>query len=197
LYAALMKQPPAGQGEVWYEFAAVQLLAGDAQGYRETCRRMLTLPPSAARLRPFFLARTCTLASGLFDNPALPMLLWSEDAYREARVFSSLRVQGAVQYRAGHEREAVPLFERSLQAEPKRGAAVLNWLWLSLAHNQLGDHDEARRELDEASAWLDSLGNEIPANADALLKLDLHNWLEANVLHREAELAIGSSGEKK
>jgi hypothetical protein len=69
----------------------------------------------------------------------------------------------------------------------------LNWLWLAIAHQRLGEHDEARRRLDQAATWLDSLGDGMPANAESMLKLHLHNWLEANVLRKEAEMAIGSS----
>jgi hypothetical protein len=87
--------------------------------------------------------------------------------------------------RAGRYREAPPLLEKSLRAEPKPGAAVLNWLWLSLACQKLGRGAEARRWLDQTGDWLARQGTELPADARAL-GLHLHNWLEAHVLRREA-----------
>jgi serine/threonine-protein kinase len=43
------------------------------------------------------------------------------------------------------DQQAVPLFEKSLQADPKSGRSVLNWLWLALANQRLGKAEEARR----------------------------------------------------
>jgi hypothetical protein len=85
--------------------------------------------------------------------------------------------------------ESVPLFEQSLRANFKRGAAVLNWLWLALANHRLGKSEEAHRWLNKAHAWLDQSRNGMPAQAEEL-GLHLHNWLEAHVLRREAEALI-------
>jgi hypothetical protein len=84
----------------------------------------------------------------------------------------------------------MPLFEESLQADPKSGRAVLNWLWLALAHQRLGKPAEARRWLDKAQGWLDQYREGLPAHAEEDLGLHLHNWLEAHVLRREAEALL-------
>jgi hypothetical protein len=84
----------------------------------------------------------------------------------------------------------MPLFEESLQADPKSGRAVLNWLWLALADRRLGQAEEARRWLDKAQAWLDQYRDGMPARADEELGLHYHNWLEAHVLRREAEALL-------
>jgi tetratricopeptide (TPR) repeat protein len=80
---------------------------------------------------------------------------------------------------AGRFQEAVPLLERRLRANPKPGAAVLNWLWLALAHQQLGKAEEARRWLGKAQVWLDQYRDGMPARAEAEGGMHLHNWLEA------------------
>jgi tetratricopeptide (TPR) repeat protein len=90
-------------------------------------------------------------------------------------------------YRAGRVQEAAPLFEQSLRANPKPGAAVLNWLWLALAHQRLGKAEEARRWLAKAQTWLDQYADGLPARAEQESGLHLHNWLEAHVLRQEAE----------
>jgi hypothetical protein len=93
-------------------------------------------------------------------------------------------------YRVGRFKQAVPLFEQSLRADPKPGCAVLNWLWLGLAQQRLGQSVEARRWLGKAQAWLDQYRGGMPARADEELGLHLHNWLEAHVLRREAEALL-------
>jgi tetratricopeptide (TPR) repeat protein len=93
-------------------------------------------------------------------------------------------------YRAGRYQEAVPLFEQSLKADATPGRAVVNWLWLALAQQRLGKTEEARRWLGQAQAWLDQYRDGMPARAEQELGLHLHNWLEAQVLRREAEALL-------
>jgi hypothetical protein len=90
----------------------------------------------------------------------------------------------------------VTLFEQSLQADATPGRAVLNWVWLALAHQRLGHSEEARRWLGEAQAWLDQYKDGMPAHANEKLGLHLHNWLEAHVLRREAEALIRPAEER-
>ena len=70
----------------------------------------------------------------------------------------------------------------------------MNWLWLALAHQRLGKAEEARRWLGKTRAWLDQYRDGMPARAEEELGLHYHNWLEAHVLHREAEALIPSTG---
>jgi tetratricopeptide (TPR) repeat protein len=98
---------------------------------------------------------------------------------------------GALAYRAGKFQDAVPIFEKSLAADARPGAAVLNWLWLSMANERLGKTDEARRGLSQAQVWLDQFKAGRPADGERKLGLDLHNWLEANVLRREGQRGLG------
>ena len=46
-------------GDLWFEYAAAQLLAGDRPGYRRTCAHMLARCPKL--MRPYLVARACTL----------------------------------------------------------------------------------------------------------------------------------------
>jgi hypothetical protein len=139
-------------------------------------------------------ARACTLAPDAVAEASLPGRLAREELQGSARQFWSLTEQGALAHRAGRFRQAVPLFDQSPQAEPKAVRAVLNWLWLALAHQRLGEAEEARLWLGRAQAWLDPYGDGMPARADAELGLHLHNWLEAHVLRREAEALIQPKG---
>jgi tetratricopeptide (TPR) repeat protein len=137
-------------------------------------------------------ARACTLASNSVADESRVDRLADDELRGSAQQFWSLTEQGALAYRAGRFRDSVPLFERSLQANPHPGAAVVNWLWLALSDERLGKTDDARRWLEKAQVWLDPYHDGMPSNAQADFGLDLHNWLEANVLRREAEALLPS-----
>ena len=184
------------EGESWFEYAAVQLLAGDVQGYRRACSFMLEQSLTNRRIRPYHAARACTLASGIDEKANLlrAATLAADELQNHAGEFWSLTERGALAHRTGRSHEAVPLLERSLQAENKPGVAVLNWLWLALVHRQLGQLDQANRWLSTAEKWLDRQGDSMPSDAKDK-GLHLHNWLEAHVLHRQTgESRTGSVG---
>jgi serine/threonine-protein kinase len=187
-YAQLLNNKPPLDGEVWFEYAAVQLLSGDRAGYRQSCKVMLNAGRDK-KLRPFLVARACTLA----PLPGIDLVLASAVSAAELKASESESwsptVQGALCCRTKRFKEALPLFERSLRLQNRPGVAVLNWLWLALAHHQLGQTAEAHSRLEMAGAWLDSLGSELPANADSYY-LHRHNWLEAQILRREAEALL-------
>src|SRR5262249_44332941 len=86
-------------------------------------------------------------------------------------------------------RRSLPLFAQSIKVEPRPGAAVLNWLWLALAHHGLGNDVEARRHFKKGDDWLSRVGDHFPTRAESL-RLDRHNWLEAHILRREAAILL-------
>ena len=184
-------------GEFWFEYAAVLLLSGDRPGYARACARMIERGGKAPNVRAYHVARACTLASDAVADAALPGRLAKAELKTHTREFWSLTEQGALAYRASRFGESVPLFEQSLRANAKPGAAVLNWLWLALADQRLGKTDDARRCLEKAQKWLDQCRDGLPANAEMIYGLLLHNWLEANVLRREAEALIPSFSRKQ
>jgi tetratricopeptide (TPR) repeat protein len=195
-YARFVNDAPLSDGDVWYEYAAVQLLSGDRQGYYQTCQRVLAGAGKAAEMRPYLAARLCTLGANSLEVTQLSATVSARELTQFATKFWSLTERGALDCRTSRFREAVPLFERSLRAESKPGAAVRNWLWLALAYHHLGEREQARRWLDKAGTWLDAVGGELPVGAELIFGLHLHNWLEANVLRREVEALISVSSAK-
>jgi tetratricopeptide (TPR) repeat protein len=183
---------PMESGHFWFESAAVSLLSGDRPAYTTICARLIERCGKARSLRSYHVARACTLAPDAVANASLLGRLAEKELKDSAREFWSLTEQGALAYRAGRFQQAVPLFEQSLQADPRPGRAVLNWLWLALANHRLGKAEEARRWLNKAQAWLDQYRDGMPARAEEEFGLHLHNWLEAHVLRREAEALIPS-----
>src|SRR5262249_55665619 len=132
----------------------------------------------------------CTLAPDSVENAALPGQRADNELKKAQGAFWSLTEQGALAYRAGRYDQAATLFERSLQADNKPGRAVLNWLWLSLVEHRRGKPAEARAWLEKATKFLDQFPQGIPEKEDDR-GLHLHNWLEAQVLRREAERTLG------
>jgi serine/threonine-protein kinase len=177
----------ATDGHFWFEYAAVLVLSGDRTGYSSTCSRMIDQCGKASNVRAYHVARACTLAEGPIGDMSLARHLAETELKANARHFWSLTEQGALHYRAGRYQEAVAQFEQSLRADAKPGRAVLNWLWLALAHERLGESDDARRWLAKAEVFLDGYRDGLPLGADDATAMDLHNWLEANVLLGEAE----------
>jgi tetratricopeptide (TPR) repeat protein len=189
-YARAFKDSPTDDGHVWFESAALALLSGDRPGYVRACAHLIEAYGKAGGPRAYHVARACTLAPDAVGEAALPGRLAEKELQDHAGAFWSLTEQGALAYRAGRFRQAGPLFEQSLRADPKAGRAVVNWLWLALAHQRLGEAKEARHWMAKAQAWLDQYGDGLPARADEELGLHLHNWLEAHVLRREAEALL-------
>jgi tetratricopeptide (TPR) repeat protein len=195
-YARALKLSPTDDGHFWFEYAAVLLLSGDRRGYAKVCAGMVERFGRAPDLRAYHVARACTLAPDSVPDVTRPGHLAQKELTSQAGEFWSLTEQGALAYRAGRFQQAVPLFEQSLRADPKSGRAVLNWLWLALAHQRLGKAAEARRWLGKAQTWLDQYRDGMPARAEGELGLHLHNWLEAHVLRRESEALLGTKPAK-
>jgi tetratricopeptide (TPR) repeat protein len=193
-YARNLTRGPTEIGNLLFEYAALSVLSGDIPAYARACARMSESSGKKGGPRPYHVARACTLASGAVADLSLPDRLAEKELKASGREFWSLTEQGALAYRAGRFQQAVPYFEASLRADSSPGRAVLNWLWLALAEQRLGNADEARRWLNRAQAWLDQYRDGMPARAFEEVGLDLHNWLEAHVLRREAEALIPSKG---
>jgi tetratricopeptide (TPR) repeat protein len=189
-YARSLTRGPTDDGHFWFEYAALSLLSGDRSGYTRACAHMLDACGKKGGPRAYHVARACTLAPDAVADLGVPGRLAQKELAGQAGEFWSLTEQAALHYRAGRFKEAVPLLEQSLRADRHSGRAVLNWLWLALAHQRLGEAREARRWLRKAQEWFDQYGDRMPDRAEEELGLHLHNWLEAHALRREAEAVI-------
>jgi len=191
-YAETLELAPTDDGELWFEYAASQLLAGDWPGYRRACGHILARC-QASKMRSYLAARVCTLAPDSADDPELPGRLSQGELQRCKNEYWSFTEQAALHVRAGRMQQATPLLEVSLRIDGRPARAVLNWLWLALAYQKQGKAAEARRWLDKAANWLNQQGGQMPTD-DRIMGSHLHNWLEAHVLRREAEALIQPTG---
>jgi serine/threonine-protein kinase len=191
-YARALKRSSTNNGHFWYEYAALSLLANDRSGYTRACSHLIETADKPGGPRGYHVARACTLAPDAVRDASLPGRVAANELRASATQFWSLTEQGALAYRAGKIEESATLFEQSLKADGQPGRAVVNWVWLALAEQRLGKTDEARRWLEKAQSFLDHYRDGLPPRADAETGLHYHNWLEANVLRREAEAALSS-----
>jgi hypothetical protein len=186
-----MELEPTDDGDLWFEYAAAQLLAEDRPGYRRTCAQMLTRCQPKGPLRSYLVARACTLAPDSIDNPREPFLEFAAQLDNNGE-FWALTEKAALLFREGQASLAIGYAGRSVVADGRPGRAVLNWLWLALAYQKLGNPKEANRCLEKASDWLDQQGGRMPRNSFQM-GMHLHNWLEAHVLRKEAEARLRES----
>lgn len=186
-YRSLLPSAP-DDGEFWFEVAAVSLIAGEPRDFERTRDSMLERHTSK-NFRPFLVARAVTLAPVPIDLVNTVAAVIEREPPRDSLTYWALTEQGAVLCRSGRPADAIQLFERSIASEPLEGRAILNWLWLAIANHQLGRTEESARWHAAGVAWLDALDGRMPDNA-AGLGLHLHNWLEAQVLRREADVLL-------
>jgi serine/threonine-protein kinase len=188
-YAEGMELEPTDKSEVWFEYAAAQLLAGDRPGYRRTCAHMLARCQPTGPMRPYIVARACTLAPDSTADFSQPLQLSAKELEGNEAQFWALTEEAALCSWTSRPSEAVRLLERSLAADGRPGRAVVNWLWLALANQKMGNPTEARRWLDKAAHWLDQQGGQMPVET-ATMGSDRNGWLEAHVLRQEAEARL-------
>jgi hypothetical protein len=100
-----------------------------------------------------------------------------------------LHSQGLAQLRAGRAEPAVKRFRAAIAAGED---SPRNWIGLALAHSGLGQLDEAGRWYDKAARWMASKESEFSdRNAHPAPPTYITDWLEAQVLRREADTLVG------
>jgi WD40 repeat protein/tetratricopeptide (TPR) repeat protein len=172
------------------QFALALLLSGDRSRWRETALAALAKHGKTKDARTASsVARLCVLA------PLDPRA--TSDAVRLARQAAEGKeaqswhrhVLGLAYLRAGKEKEAAKWLHEALKGGEK--TLAVNWLALALVEKRRGKDREAREWLRKATDWLDKALREMPAEEAVLPALHVNEWLEALLLRREAEAALG------
>jgi tetratricopeptide (TPR) repeat protein len=196
-YAQVVERQPDADAHFWFEHACLRLLAGDAAGHAKVCAALLERGEQKKDLRPFLVARACTLAPlAASDTERATRLAAGE--LKDPTAFWSLTEAAALEVRAGRCDKAEILLRRCLKDNPNWDGIILARLWLALALHGQGKDDEARKELAPALVQLDRWGKQMPAQTmPGHIGLHLHDWLEAQVLRREAEELLKKKPEVK
>ena len=129
----------------------------------------------------FVLARSCAVARKSAVDPAR-VVQWANQAVAGAQPGWYFHALGLAHYRAGQFDEALQSFAKA--NVETWGYRELNSFGLALVHHRLGDADEAWRCFDKGVQWLEREG---PLSPEQPAKLFPQDWLEAQLLRREAE----------
>jgi len=164
---------------LWFEFAAVTVLAGDTRAYSSILASMLDRQESLG-LRRFLVARACTLAAASGQEVARAAKLGMQELDQYADHHWSLTQRAALLCRDGRPREAIPILERSLESSSEPKHRIVTWAWLARAHLSLGEQVTAKTWLAKAAVWLDQSDTRPEG-------IHVHDWLEAQILRREVE----------
>jgi serine/threonine protein kinase len=172
-----------------------ELLADDRAGYRRTCAQMIARRQPHGLMRPYLVARACTLAPDATDDPARSLEALKQFDGNPTEYWAYTE-QAALHARMNQPSKAAWYAESSMVVDGTPGRGVLNWLWLSLAHQKMGNVNESRRWFDKAANWLDQQDGRMPLEQPCL-RLDRHNWLEAHVLRREVKALLSKEQDSR
>jgi WD40 repeat protein/tetratricopeptide (TPR) repeat protein len=179
--------PMAPDSEECIEYACLQLLVGDDQGYRAflrevQCRAGRIDDPYVA----YVLARAAVVAPAPVVEPGR-VTRWAERAVASSLNGWNLHTLGVAHYRAGHLDAAIRWLEESNATDWGEQGRMQNRLVLAMAHHRLGHAAQARALLDEVARWWKALE---AARTDGAVTMPLTDWLPLQLFRREAETLI-------
>jgi tetratricopeptide (TPR) repeat protein len=177
----------------WYQSAPLHLYLGDVDGYRRRCREMLRRvgqtdnPMIAERTAKVCLLRPDAVADPKVVQQLAQRTVTGTEKYPYYGWFQLAK--GMAEYRAGHWEQAIHWLEES-QKRPYSSqgpSKALAGLFLSMAHERLGQADEVRQALRQAKALIDAELQRWKADDADQINED---WLKAVIVRAEAEALV-------
>src|SRR5207245_1491470 len=110
----------------------------------------------------------------------------------------SLNTLGAALYRPKRFEDCIKKLDEAIKVHGKGGTAA-DWLFLAMAHHQLGHAEEAKKWLAKAQQWIDQAAQEKP-RGEAILLAVTPSWaerLELKLIRAEAEALLKEGQVKK
>ena len=191
--------------------AMIELASNNLAGYRHACAKLITLYDSSYDLKSVdAVGWTCALgANAVADQDAMSKLVAKlVPEGPEHPIY--LQTVGAANYRAGQFEDAASRLNEGIQGQQKLSASTkspkpvanpktaegnaFDWLFLAMAHHRMGHLDEAKAFHDKATRWLAASTRDKPVDETFGPRILWQNWLELQVLSREAEALL--DGEK-
>jgi eukaryotic-like serine/threonine-protein kinase len=188
----------------WYCHALLRLYVGDADGYRQVCRRMrerfrgTKLPHFAA-----YAVRTSLLAPDA-DAEFARLLEQAQNALATGPADGwVVYTLGLAHYRAGQHEQAIRRLREPLAGVAGWPARAISYPVLAMAHHRLGQTAEARQALDQAAKAIDQWARDMYQSqrghwvnhlgAGAIWPIAWCDWLECQLFYREAKALIDGS----
>ena len=117
-------------------------------GFRLACEGNPDDPDS-----PNYLARfLATCPDALFRDPAQAVALAAKAVAQAPRDGAYWNTLGIAQYRAGDWKAAIQALETSMPL--RSGGNGFDWIFLAMAHWQLGDQEQAHKQYDQTVQWM-------------------------------------------
>jgi eukaryotic-like serine/threonine-protein kinase len=189
---AVERQAPTSTN-AWYSYALLCLHAGDADGYRRTCRHMAA--QFAGTTNPIFcdeVARACLL----LDNPVMErqaLVALAERAAAGGKKPWRLTTLALALYRAGQYDKAMERVQESLALDAG-GQTIWNQAVLAMAYQRANVPDRARRCLAAATVAREERLRALLESTPGSLHALWWNLLESEVHYHEAKELIDGSG---
>ena len=185
----ITSRPPADD---WIEYAAVLVLAGDDDGYRRLCDRIVEHMKKAGSDRDWFTLSIASRITGFSAASGVePELIvrWADAALRIDPNEGWLDyLTGAARLRAGNQdTAALRMLDVASKRMPAWHGAGMTWYALAVVHRRLGHDADSRRWLECADSWMADRDREAARASAALPKIPLRDYLEAKILEREAK----------
>jgi WD40 repeat protein/regulator of sirC expression with transglutaminase-like and TPR domain len=178
----------------WFSEAPLRLQLGDAKGYREVCREMLTrFADTNDLLIAERTAKTCFLAPDAVEDLQVPQKL-CEKLLANGAENSAIKwfwlAAGLGRLRCGEFRGAIEQLDKCLTpANEVLYCDAVGHVVLAMTHQALGHNQQANESLAKAR----ELMKRMPRIRDARLRSDWADWLRFQILFKEAETQVGSS----
>jgi tetratricopeptide (TPR) repeat protein len=166
--------------EVRHQHAVALLAAGDREGYRRTCTRLVQR--GGGEDEAGLLSRSCTLAADAV--PDLEPLVRRAEQAAEAnpRSAAAQEALGALLYRAGKFEPAVRRLEEAARLAGE-APAPRAWLFLAMANQRQARGEAARKWLARATQWL----NQAADGGGGNVRVPWAEQMEYKLLRGEAE----------
>jgi tetratricopeptide (TPR) repeat protein len=192
-YAKAATFPKTAHGASAYG-ALVQLQLKNPKGYRQACQRLVdTWAKGEDAKEAVLVAWTCSVApdSGTELGHLIAVLEKSG-----AKDYTSLRALGSALYRSGKSQQAAEALTKAIESRKQPSPAA--WIFLAMAHQQMGEKAEARNWLEKAGQRVAELRKEAalvkPQDGLALKTPPWNEILTLELSLREAEHLLKSSG---
>jgi tetratricopeptide (TPR) repeat protein len=171
---------------LWQEYAQALIRTGDPAGYGALCRQMLA---AYGPDRPYDTLRavafTCGLAPGAVADYAQPIRLAVPELNKIPHSAPARAALGLLWYRAGQFREAIECCRKIAGAPTEEAVRTVGETIRALAHQRLGEVDEARTCLAAAGRRAAAAGAQERTPA-----AEWYYWSLYRLLLREADAAL-------
>jgi serine/threonine protein kinase/tetratricopeptide (TPR) repeat protein len=120
----------------------------------ESLRKALDLDPEEPAVNKQLAWFLATNPETRLRDASLALRLANKAVAAQPQASSYWTTRGVAHYRNGDDKAAVADLEKAISLRADGGDS-LDWLFLSMAHQRLGDHDKAQTYFDQAVQWME------------------------------------------